>query len=298
MPRFLTTLVCILLSLPPLAAGSSVWKVSRGDFVLYLGGTCHLLRPEDFPLPAEFDAAFAASSQVVFETDMARVTSSEMQQVVATEGMFNDGTTLEKIVDPETWKAVVKYCEEAGLPLAQANRMKPWLFTIMVSAMELQKLGMAAEGVDLYYFKKASSEGKSLGQLESFEDQIKFITHIGVGYESDVIGKTLEDLHEIPQLMDTLLAAWKTGDMPVIDQLMLDEARQDHPQLFQTMVVGRNHTWLPAIEKMLTNPEVEFVLVGVGHLPGSDGLLALLGGRGYRIEQLSTTPPSTPQPGR
>jgi uncharacterized protein YbaP (TraB family) len=47
---------------------------------------------------------------------------------------------------------------------------------------------------------------------------------------------------------------------------------------------------------MLTNPEIEFVLVGVGHLPGADGLLALLGGRGYRIEQLSITPRTTPQP--
>jgi uncharacterized protein len=290
MHRHLTTLVCFLLCLSPLSASSSVWKVSRGDSVLYLGGTCHLLRPQDFPLPVEFDEAYEGSSKIVFETDMARLTSPDMHQVIATQGMFTDGTTLDKVVTPEAWKALVAYCDKAGLPMAQASRMKPWLFTIMVSAMELQKLGMAAEGVDLHYFKKASAEGKSLGQLESFERQIEFITQLGVGYESDLIEKTLEDLHEIPQIMEKVLKAWKSGDMSTLDRLMLDEVRSDYPEIFKTMIVERNRTWLPAIETMLTNSEVECVLVGVGHLPGTEGLLALLDGRGYKVEQLGRSP--------
>ena len=292
MHRPLTTLLCFLLPLTTVSASSSVWKVSRGDSILYLGGTCHLLRPQDFPLPVEFDTAYTASSKIIFETDMARITSPDMQQVVASKGMYSDGTTLEKVVTPATWKALVAYCEKAGLPVAHAGRMKAWLFTVMVSAIELQKLGMAAEGVDMHYFKKALAEGKKVGELEPFESQIEFITQMGVGYESELIAKTLEDLHEIPEIMGKVLTAWKTGDIAVIDRLMLEEVRTDNPEIFKTMVVSRNHAWLPAIEAMLGNPEVEFVLAGVGHIPGADGLLSLLSARGYTIEQIGAATPA------
>ena len=124
--RFIT---CLLIILPAwLQAQSSVWKVFRGPAVVYLGGTCHLLRASDFPLPAEFDEAFRASRELIFETNIARMQSPEMQQVVLTEGLFLDGSTLENVVTPQTWRSVRQYCESSGLPLAQASQMKPWLF--------------------------------------------------------------------------------------------------------------------------------------------------------------------------
>jgi len=43
--------------------------------------------------------------------------------------------------------------------------------------------------------------------------------------------------------------------------------------------------WLPQIESMLTTPEIEMILVGVGHLVGSEGILNQLVERGYKVEQ-------------
>ena len=289
---FLFPLVFVF-TLSALPAGTSVWKITRGDSVLYLGGTCHVLRPQDFPLPTEFDTAFAASSTIVFETDVARVISPEMQQVVASQGMYTDRTTLDQVISPSAWKALSAYCEKAGLPMAQAKRMKPWLVTIMVAALELQILGLSTEGVDLHYFKKAMAENKPLGELETFEQQVKFITQLGVGYESDLIEKSLEDLNELPKLMDDMLAAWKTGDLSELDRLMLAEIRTAYPAMFETMFVERNAAWLPRIEALLKTSEVEFVLVGAGHLPGSKGLLELLSAAGCTVAHLSTAPAST-----
>jgi uncharacterized protein YbaP (TraB family) len=286
MPRLLLHLLIFVLPFSAQSASTSVWKVSRGESVLYLGGTCHLLRPQDFPLPTEFETAFTASSKIVFETDVARLTSPEMQQIVASRGMFTDGTTLDKVISPSAWKALSAYCQKAGFPVEQIGKMKPWLSTIMLTAIELQKLGMATEGVDVYYFKKASAEKKSLGQLESFEQQIEFITQIGAGYESELIEKSLEDLHELPKLIDDTLAAWKIGDMSALDRLMIEQVRTKYPVIFQTFFVERNNSWQPKIEAFLETPEVEFVLVGAGHLPGPEGLLALLSARGFNVEQL------------
>jgi len=61
--RFCAVSVCMaVLSISPAIADASVWSVRSGDNVIYLGGTVHLLRPGDYPLPDEFEEAYQASS--------------------------------------------------------------------------------------------------------------------------------------------------------------------------------------------------------------------------------------------
>jgi len=57
------------------------------------------------------------------------------------------------------------------------------------------------------------------------------------------------------------------------------------PVMYQRLLVERNRTWLPEIEKLLARPRPAFVVVGAAHLVGADGLIALLSAKGYRVEQ-------------
>lgn len=271
-------------------AESSVWKVTRGGNTLYLGGTSHVLRQSDFPLPAEFEAAYAASSILYFETDVARLKSAEMQQVVLARGMITDGSTLEKILTPAAWKSVVAYCQKTGLPVAQFSRMKPWLFTVMIAALELQKLGLSLEGVDAHYHQKATDARKKTGELEPFDKHINYLVQLGDGHESEMIASSIEEVDEIPQKLDGLLTAWRSGNLAQIEELMIAEMRTKYPAIFKRLLVERNESWLPKIEEMLKTPEVEFVLMGVGHMAGKEGLHARLRERGYTIEQVKASP--------
>jgi uncharacterized protein len=273
------------------AAQSSVWKVSRGASVVYLGGTCHLLRASDFPLPAEFDAAFRLSRELYFETDIARMQSPEMQQVVLVKGLFTDGRSLESTLPPDAWRAVRAYCETAGMPIAQASRMKPWLFAVSVALLEFQKIGISAEGVDLHYHKLATREGKKIGHLETFEHHLDLITGLGAGRESEMVSKSLEDVAELPTVIEALLKAWKAGDLAKLDQLMVREMREKYPTIYKALLADRNRAWLPRIEQMFQTPETEFVLVGVGHMAGSEGIITELRARGYQIEQVKRNRP-------
>ena len=78
-------------------AQSSVWKVTNGDKVLYLGGSSHLLRAEDFPLPTEFDMAFDASQEMVFETDINSVSYPEIVQLMMMKSLLPEGKTLKSL---------------------------------------------------------------------------------------------------------------------------------------------------------------------------------------------------------
>jgi uncharacterized protein YbaP (TraB family) len=271
-----------------LFAESSVWKVTKGDSVVYLGGTCHLLRPADFPLPKEFDAAYAAADALYFETDLARLNEPAIQRQLLTRGMFADGEgSLEQALDPEAWKALQDYCAQSGLPLEQLQSFRPWLLVVMISIGELQKAGVTQEGVDAYYFKRASSDRKTCGALEEVEQHLRYVTTMGVGHESDLVKNTLTELAALPAIFETLVGAWRTGDIAKVDELMMREIREKYPALYQQLVVDRNRLWVPRVEEMLRTPQTEFVLVGFLHLAGETGLVAALRQRGYQVELLA-----------
>jgi uncharacterized protein YbaP (TraB family) len=69
MKRFIA-IIAICLNSVCLFGETSVWKISNGDNVLYIGGTIHILRESDYPLPESFNAAFNKSEIIIFETSL------------------------------------------------------------------------------------------------------------------------------------------------------------------------------------------------------------------------------------
>lgn len=62
--------------------------------------------------------------------------------------------------------------------------------------------------------------------------------------------------------------------------------KKDYPNLYATLIAERNREWLPIIERYLQTPQNELILVGVGHLVGTDGIIDHLRRSGYRINKL------------
>ena len=82
----------------------------------------------------------------------------------------------------------------------------------------------------------------------------------------------------------------------VIDELLLRDSRRKYPEIHRALLTDRNVAWAPRIEALLATPEIEFVLVGAAHLPGTDGLMALLQARGCTVEQVRRAKPAAGRP--
>jgi hypothetical protein len=279
-------LIASLLFTLPAYAASPVWEVKSGDSVAYLGGTCHLLRDSDFPLPAAFDAAYRQSAAVVFETDIGELQSSEFQQRMMAVLFYRDGRTLPDDLSPEAYQALQRYCEKAGLPVAVLHPMKPAMAVLTLVALELQKLGITEAGVDRFYYDKALAEGKKIEGLETAGEQLDFLAVMGKGMEDSMIEQSLADLSRTGTMFKELIEVWKSGDEKELGRLLVESTRKDFPEIYQTLLVARNAAWLPKIEKLLATPERELVLVGAAHLVGEDGLLESLKKKGYVVKQL------------
>ncbi len=283
--RFLIV-ICALLVCSSAWAETSLWEVRKNGDVTYLGGTCHMLRRSDYPLPAEFEKAYRAAEVVVFEADPGQLTSLEMLQTLTARGIYLDGTTLGQVLGSETWRMLVDYCRRAGLQLEALERLKPPLLAITLLGVELQRHGVDQGGVDLYYHEKALADGKRIAALETMEEQVDFILGMGKGNEDRFLKYALADLENLDEIFDHLIAAWRKGNENTLVALIQDETRKEFPEIYRTLFIERNAAWLPLVEKYLATPEKELVLVGVGHLVGEDGLVEALRRKGYEVSKV------------
>jgi uncharacterized protein YbaP (TraB family) len=280
--RFLIV-ICALLVCSSAWAETSLWEVRKDGSVTYLGGTCHMLRRADYPLPAEFENAFRDAETVVFEADPGQMASPEMQQALAARGIYSDGTTLGQVLRPETMRMLADYCRRAGLQLEALERLKPPLLALTLLGVELQRHGVDQGGVDLYFHGKALADRKRIAALETMEEQIDFVLGMGKGNEDSFIRYALEDLENVDEIFDRLVAAWRKGNENTLAELIQDETRREFPEIFRALFIERNAAWLPVLEKYIATEEKELVLVGVGHLVGEDGLVEALRRKGYEV---------------
>ena len=277
----------LLLALLPyvLLAESSVWKVSKGEQSLYIGGTCHVLRASDYPLPTEFDLAYAAADTLVFEIDPATAQDPAFAMQLLAKASYTDGRSLKSVLSEEAYAALAAQGTQSGLPIEVLNGIKPGMVMMMLTMQELTKAGVSQEGVDMHYHARGLSDGKPVQSLETPAFQIDLITSMGDGMEDELVLYGLEDLGHMKELFDQLIGAWRAGDLAAIETLFIADM-VDYPELYSKLLVDRNRRWIPQIEAYLRTPEIEFVLVGVAHAAGEDGVLHLLEAQGYTVEQL------------
>jgi uncharacterized protein len=273
---------CIL-SASASIAETSLYEIknAKGDS-LYLGGTIHLLKPTDFPLPDEYQYAFDQSQMLVLEADLQKASSPEFGQKMAQVMMYTGGKNLSTELRPEVWKELQDYSTANQVPIGQLMQFKPFMVSLVMVMQEGQKKGLT-QGVDFYFNQQARVMNKKLGELESLDEVMGFMNALNDQDANQMILSTLRDLKKMDEMMATLTTAWKTGDLSIIEKEMLVPMKKEFPQSYQLMVADRNNKWLQKIEAMFATAEKEMILVGSLHLVGDDGLLKQLRQKGYQI---------------
>ena len=71
-----------------------MWKVSDADNALYLLGSFHMLRPGDYPLSKDVDAAFDDAEALAFELSPQELLSPQLGLSMGQAAMRTDGRPL------------------------------------------------------------------------------------------------------------------------------------------------------------------------------------------------------------
>ncbi|WP_202844591.1 TraB/GumN family protein [Luteimonas saliphila] len=279
-----------------------LWKVSDDDNSLYLLGSFHLLKPEDYPLSRDVDAAFADAEKLVFEIPPEELGSPALGMQMGQAALRTDGTALDSELPDETKQALAAWLEANAAELQKLQMtpqtlqlFEPWFAGLMVAIVEMGKAGLdPALGLDANLAQKASQAGKPTAGLETGAEQIAFLDGMDRTEQLQFLQESLRTADEGRAEIDKLHAAWRRGDADALWSGMAVDMRKQFPKLYRRINVDRNDAWVPKLEAKLQAPGTDDTLVVVGalHLLGEDGVVEKLRAKGYEVERICSACPT------
>lgn len=267
-----------------------LWKASSETTQVYLLGSIHMAKKEIYPLAKEIEEAFERSKFLVVEVDQGKVDQAKIQQMVFERGMYKEGESLSTKLPKEKLKRVQDLVEKVGIPMEQADRLKPWLLALSASIMSLQKLGYdPQQGIDQHFLNAAKEKKKEVKELETVEFQLDLLSGFSDELQDLFISSTLEELDGTEKRMDRIFEAWKKGDAKELEKITITEGMAKKPEMapFKAkMLDDRNVGMAKKVEEYLKTKDVAFVVMGSAHLVGEKGVVELLRKKGVKVEQI------------
>ena len=271
-----------------------LWQVTDADNSVYLLGSFHLLKPDDYPLSSDVNDAFADAEAVVFEMPPEEMNSPQLPVEMMQAAVRTDGTGLDSELPPDTaarlrdWQAAnAAALQASGLTPERMQMFEPWFVGLMISMTEMTRQGLDPKlGLDEHFIDAAGIAGKRTGGFETASQQIAFLDGMDREEQLQFIDEAMTQ--SASGDLQTLHAYWRAGDAEAIWDEMGADMRDRYPKLYRHINVERNEAWVPKIEQMLADPGTDDTLVVVGalHLLGDDGVVEKLRANGYEVERV------------
>lgn len=269
---------------------SLLWEISKEGETSYILGSIHVFKKEWYPLRDVVENSFARSDILVLETDLAKDKQVEHAAMLMNLGLYQGDETLEKNVSPKVFRMTKKLLKgEYNVDIEAYQKFKPWYLSLMITLLEVQKMGYDPEaGIDLYFYKKATGKKEIVG-LENIDQYIKMFKKISGDDQEKYLDYTMKDLKRMRRDLNNLMTKWRRGDLDGIEEQELAIYEENPEFLFvkEILLDDRNVTMARRInELMVSREESFFFIVGTAHLFGETGILKDLEEQGYSLRQL------------
>lgn len=264
-------------------SGPALWKIQKNKGQIWFFGSVHVLpKGQDWRTPA-LTAAMEAADAVVLEIPMADAAAMSMQVYVATNALSLTQTPLREQLPENEREAYDKAVRTAGLEPYQLNQMKPWFAAITMTMSLLQRSGFdPSNGVDQHIENEAKAKSKEMLYFETARQQIDFFITLPPDVQLEMLRDTVSEINENPNLVDSLVEAWRTSNVDEMGKLANDSYTS--PELQKILLTDRNARWVEKIGDWMNDDKSYLIVVGAGHLAGSDSVIAMLRDKGVEVE--------------
>ena len=283
-PGPLALLLCSLLMQASALAGDRAlfWSISDVDgHKGYLLGTIHSEDPRVLEFSDRFLGMLAGSSVFAMELVPNLKTLARLAEYM----YLPDATSLADIIGEQRFDAVASALSRYGVTAGQAARMKPWA-AMMTLSVPPPETGFF---MDFSLSLRASGGGLEVIGLETLEQQLAFLEDMTQAQQLMLLDHAVSEIDKVREVHDQMVDTYLSGDLAALQKLAEEqlgmlpaEARE---YFIEEGIDARNHRMLESLLPPLAEGGV-FTAVGALHLPGEEGLLALLRKNGYRLQPL------------
>ena len=258
-----------------------LWKVEgEGQAASYLFGTIHIDDARVMDFSAELREAFHAAQTFAMES----VPQNDMRYA-----LMPSGSLADKLSEAELDK-VRQLAEEHSLDTDTALRMKPWLLASIFSLPQAR----SPFTLDVVLYGKAFNDRKRIVGLETPKDHFDILDGVPESDQLILLRSTLaKSTEQKEEEYSRIVNAYLDKDFPTLmaeDQVSMEGlAPEAGKRLMYLLLQKRNVAMAETIQQEMKKGAV-FVAVGASHLPGEQGLIALLRKAGYRVTGIRETP--------
>ncbi len=251
-------------------ADPALWVIKDADTTIYLFGTVHVMKDNIKWFDGGVKAAYDDSSEVVFELDLSN--PQALQGAVMKLAIDPDGPPLTQKLGPDLAASLGQAFKDIGLPMAAFEKFEPWFVPAVMLQTMLAKTGYSPDGgVDVKLAAALKKDGKTLGALETAEEQMGFFDTLPETVQIAFLKSTIADLPKTGPVLDEMVSAWAKGNPEALDALM-NKGMQATPELEKVLLNDRNVRWADWVEKRMAKPGTVFMAVGAGHLAGKNSV--------------------------
>lgn len=261
-----------------------LWKISGNGLeeASYLFGTMHLLPEEEYRFSENAQKAFDACTGLALEVDIVNMSMKDKLSM-AKRVMMPEEESVEKYMSEKEFQQLEDFITDSlGLrkrTFKQIISVKP-LFS---SGILLKELVEDPKSYEQELGDAAKEKGMTISGLETMNDQLVLFEDISI--EDQVKGVFLKEMTVNPMVeYNELKQIYLDGDLAKLQELTLEETEFENFQ--EKFILNRNRNWIPVIEDLIKK-EPTFIAVGAAHLPGEEGVIALLKKAGYKLEPIS-----------
>ena len=282
---FLGVVTALAQAAPPVPL---LWQAQGTAGTVYLLGSFHLLKADDYPLDQSVEAAYASADRVVFEVDP--VEMDRVGTLQALQGLMrvDDGRRLGDVVTARTLEKLRGFLGGGDAALTVTETYKPWAVALNLSLDSMASLGLdPSRGLDRNLMRRATADGKPATGLETALEQMAALDRAPFEEQEYMLLEALAPRAEKHARIGTMHQLWRSGDGPGLERLINEDMRQHTPRTWELLARERNQAWLPKVLSLLEDRRTTLLVVGAMHLLGDEGLVEQLRRRGVRVQRVN-----------
>jgi uncharacterized protein YbaP (TraB family) len=288
--RFFLLFICLTAGWTLRGQESSLlWRVERdGIFHGYVFGTMHLgIHAAVKDTSVLFDRM---NECTIFSPELDLTDMEGIQMEMMGKLMYPEG--LPSLYSQEEWLKVDSLLEaEFGEGRALYFHLKPFWISLMLTKdffaeeepnQEDEGFQRAVDPLDVVLTRFASRGGMPIEALETPMDQINSIDAIPISDQAAELYKVAIGPAQLGQIKGkSMIDCYGRKDLQCIEEMYADSPLS--PMMEEFLLTRRNRHMAVSLNAKLMQKKTVFCAIGAMHLPGADGVLALLRSFGYQV---------------
>lgn len=197
--------------------------------------------------------------------------------------MMGKGYSLKKMIPAKEYATLDSVVNgKLGYPMMLFDNVSPiFIMTLFqMDGMGLEQGGEGATFLDMYLYKQADKKRIKAVGIETVDEQISALNVLSYEEQAEMLMKEIRNLGTNTDEQD-LVKHYLAQELDSVADMEGDTSMP--PKLYKALVTDRNARMAERIADFVQK-QATFAAVGALHLPGAQGVIALLRKKGYTVE--------------